>query len=195
VIKLGIEGFLREKGVSHAIIGAVALAVHGAPRYSSDVDVLVLDSAVLSAHFWASHGSQPLSIARGDPDDPLAGLVVFPGPTHGLSIDVVVGKGYAARMALETATMSQDLDCPVVSPLGLALLKLEAGGIGDLQDLVALDAAQQQLTGWELVSAVEPHLSKLSKHAKAAWGKLSLLLSMQAGASVPPGSKLPRRES
>lgn len=37
---------LRDGGIPHAIIGAVALAVHGAPRYSDDVDLLVLDTRI-----------------------------------------------------------------------------------------------------------------------------------------------------
>lgn len=180
MIRPSVAGFLAGKRIPHAVIGAVALAVHGAPRYSAGVDVLVLDPVVLSTAFWAGHGTQPRSIRSGGDDDPLVGLVLFAESAAELPTDVVVGRGYAARFALDTAAANHDLGCPVVSPLGLALLKLEAGGIGDLQDLVALQAAQQQLTGWDLPAAAGPHLPRLSTHAQEAWGKLATLLSMQA---------------
>lgn len=70
MIRPTVAGFLAGKRIPHAVIGAVALAVHGAPRYSADVDVLVLDPAVLDLSFWAGHSAQPRSIRRGDGDDP-----------------------------------------------------------------------------------------------------------------------------
>lgn len=186
MIRPTVAGFLAGKRIPHAVIGAVALAVHGAPRYSADVDVLVLDPAVLDLSFWAGHSAQPRSIRRGDGDDPLQGLVLFAESAAELPTDVIVGRGYAARCALDTATENPDLGCPVVSPLGLALLKLEAGGIGDLQDLVALQSVQQQLTGWDLPAAAGPHLPRLSTHAQEAWGKLATLLSMRTGGGRGP---------
>lgn len=179
MIKPGVDIYLRERGIPHTAIGAVALAIHGAPRYSSDFDLMVLDPVVLNPSFWRGCSLQPLEINHPDPDDPVGGVVRFPGHRKGLSVDVIVGRRYAARYALESSEMNSDLGCPVVSPLGLTLLKLDAGGIADLQDLVALHSAQQQLTGWDMFSAAPPHIPKLSQSAQKAWRTLSTLISIQ----------------
>lgn len=165
---------LASRGVSHAVIGALALAAHGAPRYSADADLMVLDPVVLRPDFWAGAGLQPSELRTGDEGDPLAGLATFPGPPP---LDLIVGKGYAARQALDGAIRVAGLPCPVVDPLGLALLKLEAGGPKDIQDLVLLMDAQIALNGWDLMAAVEPHLASLTPHAKRSWEKLKRLLA------------------
>jgi hypothetical protein len=177
VIDPRITDHLKDSGVSHAVIGAVSLAVHGAPRYSDDLDILVTDTSVLDPSFWVGADITPTQIRRGNWDDPLAGLVDFPTPPGEIPVQLVVGKGYAPRVALETAEANAMLQCPVVSPLGLALLKLEAGGIRDLQDLVALDEAQRILTGWPMLQALEPHITKLSRNAQSAWNRLLGMIS------------------
>lgn len=40
---------LGERGVEHAIVGAVALAIHGAPRATTDIDLLVREADVAAA--------------------------------------------------------------------------------------------------------------------------------------------------
>lgn len=176
VIDPRITNHLRKSGMPHAVIGGVALAVHGAPRYSDDLDLLVTETRVLSQDFWSGSEITPTEIRCGEWDDPLAGLVAFPPRPGEIPVELVVGKGYAPRVALETAEENSQLQCPVVSPLGLALLKLEAGGIRDLQDLIALQEAQRVLTGWAMMEAVDPHVPKLTKDARIAWERLQALL-------------------
>ena len=168
----------------YAVIGAVALAVHGAPRYSADIDLMVADTKVLDQKFWSNAPIFPTELRRGDWDDPLAGLVVFPSAPGAIPVEVVVGKGYAVRFALETAYENAQLGCPVVTPLGLALLKLEAGGTRDIHDLLALAEAQQALTGWSLTHAVEPHAIKLSQDAQRAWVRLKAFMSPETQLQV-----------
>lgn len=170
----------------HALIGAVALAVHGAPRYSADLDLMTLETDVLREVFWEEAEVQPLELRRGDWDDPIAGLVVFPTPEGEIPVELVVGRGYAAKFAIETAVMNPQVGCPVVTPLGLALLKLEAGGTRDLNDIMALQEAQKTLTGWDLVAAVSPHIPKLSRDARASWDQVQRLL---VPAVMPPAPK------
>lgn len=175
VIDRRITDYLNEMGIQHAVIGAVALAVHGAPRYSADIDLMVLDKEVLNPNFWAGSALRPCEIRRGDWDDPIAGLVKFPTSPGDTPTELVIGKGYAASLALNTAEENHDLECPVVSPLGLALLKLEAGGTKDIHDLLALDEAQRVLTRWDLTNAVEPHLFSLSRDAMKAWERFQTI--------------------
>jgi hypothetical protein len=158
--------------IPFAVIGAVALAVHGAPRYSSDIDLMVADTKVLDRAFWSKAPMVPVDLRRGDRDDPLAGLVIFQVDPGAIPVEVVVGKGYAVHLALASAEENPQLGCPVVTPLGLALLKLEAGGTRDIHDLLALDEAQRSLTGWNLTQDVAPHVPSLSPHGQGAWHRL-----------------------
>lgn len=180
-----ITDHLQGSRILHAVIGGVSLAVHGAPRYSDDLDILVTDTRVLDQSFWVESEITPTEIRRGEWEDPLAGLVVFPTRPGEIPVELVVGKGYASRVALETAEENPQLQCQVVSPLGLALLKLEAGGIRDLQDLLALNEAQTVLTRWSMLEAVEPHVPKLTKDARRAWNRLQDLLSPKIQPSEP----------
>lgn len=175
VIDLLINGYLSSKGVPNAVIGAVALAVHGAPRYSADIDLLVMNRAVLHRSFWADCPVQPLELRQGDDDDPLAGLVRFDAP-NAVRVDLVVGKGYAAQFSISTAALDATLGSRVATPLGLSLLKLEAGGYSDMQDLVALFEVQRALTGWNLLDAVAPEVQNLTAHGQQSWEKLQRVL-------------------
>lgn len=46
---LGLVGALRESGVDYATVGALALAVHGAPRATTDIDLLIDPSELEAA--------------------------------------------------------------------------------------------------------------------------------------------------
>jgi hypothetical protein len=168
VIDAKVLAHLEGKGISCAVIGALALAAHGAPRYSADVDLMVMDPSILSPSFWEGHGLGNVDIRSGESDDPLGGVVRFEGT---LPLDVIVGKSRAARFALDNAMHHPQLPCKVVTPLGLALLKLEAGGMSDLQDLAMLREAQHRLTGWNLHQAVESQLPLLKQDAQNNWKK------------------------
>jgi hypothetical protein len=78
VIVVDVSALLDRRGVPHAVIGAVALAVHGVPRATADVDVLVTDPRCLDATWWESFvaAGATVDVRRGDAEDPLAGVVV-----------------------------------------------------------------------------------------------------------------------
>ena len=154
--------------VRFCVIGGVALAVHGVARYTVDVDLLTMDRAVLRPGFWQG---QPVGeIRRGAPDDPIAGLVRWPWPPPH---DLLVGRGHAAQLAVDTAETSDTLGCAVATPLALTLLKLEAGGPQDCWDVVSLIQAHRALgrAGW--VDEVSAHLPRLSADARACWSRVA----------------------
>lgn len=45
----GMVGELERRGIDYAVVGAIALAVHGAPRATSDIDLLVRPEDVAAA--------------------------------------------------------------------------------------------------------------------------------------------------
>jgi hypothetical protein len=153
------------RGVPFCVIGGVALAVHGFARYTADVDLLAMDPAALQLAFWTGAPLLP-EIRAGDPGDPLAGVVRWPAdPPH----DLLVGRGHAMRFAVDSSEPAPGLGCRVASPLGLVLLKLEAGGPQDRYDILALVAAQRAIGQVPWLAEIAGHLPRLSAEAREVW--------------------------
>lgn len=160
---------LEQRGVRFCVIGGLALAAHGYARYTADVDLLTMDRRVLDASFWGD-ATGGVEIRTADADDPLGGVVRWPStPPH----DLLLGRGYAMQLAVDTALRDDVLDAPVATALALVLLKLEAGGPHDRNDIVALAEAQRALGTYDWRGAVAAHLPRLSAAARATWDRVA----------------------
>lgn len=149
------------------MIGGSALAVHGYARFTADVDLLTMDDRVLDRSFWG--GSDLPEIRKGDWDDPLRGVVRFysePG------LDLIVGAGHAMRFAVETAELNSVLGWRVATPLGMILLKLEAGGPMDRSDIMGLVDTRRQLGSVEWLRQIGIHLPRMSDEARNCFATL-----------------------
>lgn len=121
-----------------ALIGGLALAVHGITRYTDDADLLSADGRVLKDSFWEILRMEGVhvEVRRGDHDDPLRGVVRLTAEGE-RTVDVVVGRSGWHEEALSRRRVLHVAgeDLPVVDPADLVLLKLEAGGPQDLLDV------------------------------------------------------------
>lgn len=121
-----------------ALIGGLALAVHGITRYTEDADLLSVDGRVLNDPFWEILRMEGVhvEVRRGDYDDPLRGVVRLTAEGE-RTVDVVVGRSVWHEEALSRRRVLHVAgeDLPVVDPADLVLLKLEAGGPQDLLDV------------------------------------------------------------
>jgi hypothetical protein len=137
---------LRAHGIPGAIVGGVAMALHGIARATADLDVLVVAASVLDARFWEALGPEvDRHVRKGDASDPLEGLVRC--VERGTIVDVVVGGSDWMRAVVGRA-VERDLageTLPVVDAADLILLKLYAGGPQDLLDARLLLRAQPAL--------------------------------------------------
>lgn len=168
VVDPDLVAYLEARHVGFCVIGGIALAVHGFARYTADVDVLTMDAAVLAPEFWS--GTAVIEVRRGEGDDPLAGLVRWPSePPH----DLLVGRGHAMHFAVDTAVANATIGARVATPLALVLLKLEAGGPQDRNDILALVQAQETLAGAGWLADVPQHLPLLSAEARACWAHVA----------------------
>lgn len=173
MIPTRLREHLRAHRVEYCVIGAHALALHGVARFTADVDLLTLDARVLDADFWPE-GVRPV-LRPGDDEDPLAGLVRFEEP----AVDVVVGRGVVMKRALASASESSHFGELVVSPLWLAMLKLEAGGVQDLADVQLLVEARRR-SGEDLRAEIASEATLLSDWGARAWEKLQRRLADEA---------------
>lgn len=157
-------GHLESRGIRFCVIGGIALAAHGYARYTADVALLTMDARVLDAALWQPLG-RAVEIREGDVDDPLGGLVRWPAtPPH----DLLLGRGHAMRLAVDTAVHDATLDALIATALALVLLKLEAGAPHDRNDIVALAEAQSTLGTYDWRDAIETHLPHVGAAARDA---------------------------
>jgi hypothetical protein len=155
-----------------ALIGGVALAVHGITRYTQDADLLSADGRVLADAFWEvlrKEGAR-VEVRRGDDDDPLRGVVRLTADGE-RPVDVVVGRSAWHEQVLSRRRILRVAgeDLPVVDPADLVLLKLEAGGPQDLLDVRLLLAGPE---GEAIRVDVETRIASLAPAMRAAWEAL-----------------------
>lgn len=167
---LRVIAHLRARSVPCALVGGIALGIHGVARATLDTDLLVAERAVLHRSFWNGLiGLAAPEIRRGDADDPLAGMVRF--ADDAASVDVLVGKETwtEALIARRISVHLRRRVVPVVDRADLVLLKLYAGGPQDLLDVQLLLAAD---TGG-LPETVEQRLAEVPRSIRTAWRRLT----------------------
>jgi predicted nucleotidyltransferase len=163
---------LEEARIPYALIGASALNVHGVVRSSIDFDLFGVERACLDRRTWSGLEAEGVSaeVRKGDPQDPLAGVVRFEVPAE-LPVDLVVGKFPWQGKILDRAgkAVFAGVELPVIRAVDLILLKLYAGGPQDAWDI------QQLLAGpnreW-LIAGVESELEVLPSECSRLWKRI-----------------------
>jgi hypothetical protein len=165
-----VTAILVARAMPHAVIGAAALAVHGVPRATGDVDVLVTDPSCLRDDLWEplTPAGVQVEIRRGDATDPLAGVVRFSAAGEP-TVDLIVGRhgwqGEVLGRAVSTAI--GDATVPVVQAADLILLKLYAGGPQDAWDV---DQLLDVVPG--LVREIDARIPALPDDSVALWQRI-----------------------
>ncbi len=141
---IALTGRLRERGVDYAIVGAVALAVHGAPRATSDLDLLVRADDLAAA----------LDVARARGFT----LRAFPRFSDGLDLRRVSKIEGEETLTLDLLLVNPDLEAAwasrrayattfgevvAVSREALVQMKVAAGRPQDLADMHRLQEADR----------------------------------------------------
>lgn len=129
-----------ERRVPYALIGGLAVAAWGAPRATEDIDVLAdvspfpeLDAALRAAGF-------DVEWRRGAPEDPIPLLLRLHRP-DGPDIDVLCATRAWEREMLDRSIrirIPEGSETSVIALEDLIVLKLMAGGPGDLADVSSL---------------------------------------------------------
>lgn len=163
-----------------AVIGSVALAVHGYVRATRDLDlgVAVLAFAALRdvAEALRKDGFS-VHIGEPAPDDTLGGVVTVEGDDFDpvQIVNLAAPGGRHAKLAREAITSSQRVSgfsLPVVDVAHLVALKLLAGSRKDELDILELLAANPQMPTSPILELCRRH--RLGK-------RLESLLSQQRG--------------
>ena len=167
-----VTATLDSAGVAYALIGAAALAVHGVGRATRDIDLLTLADAPLDSAWWKplTDAGVEVSAARGDADDPLAGIIRFEQPGE-QPVDLVVGRHRWQQRILERAEPASagGTRLPAARAQDLVLLKLFAGGAQDAWDIEQLLAGPDRAT---LIAGVTADLDDLPPRCRTLWHRI-----------------------
>ena len=140
---------LRGADVRFMVVGAYAVAVHGRPRATKDLDVWVEPSAenaprVIRA--LVDFGAPLMGLTASDLETPGVGLQIGMEP---LRIDVLTkvsgpsfGEAWATHIVV---AFSEDVTCPVIGFDALLANKRAAGRPQDLADIDALERLRHAL--------------------------------------------------
>jgi hypothetical protein len=167
-----VRDILEASSIPYALIGAGAMTVHGVGRSTLDLDLLTTEPRVLEEKVWASlkTSGASLDVRRGDPDDPLAGVVRFEQAEEP-PVDLVVGRSRWQAAVLERARRMSigEFDVPVVGAADLILLKLFAGGAQDAWDIEELLATGDRAV---LSREVESRIGDLPADVLGLWSRI-----------------------
>jgi len=140
-----LVGALEAKQVEYAVCGGLAMAVHGLPRATVDVDLLVPAAAVQTVLACArdlgyTTPANPMRFADGAVETRRA-TKVDAGSHDLLSLDLLLVTPAIERIWTERIRVHWDLgELWVVSRHGLASLKRLRGSGQDLDDIKRLEA-------------------------------------------------------
>lgn len=135
-----VAGILERERVSYALIGAMAMLAHGAPRATLDIDLLTTEARALGLP-WREQLREGVAIdsRRGEHDDPLAGVITFERGGQP-AIDLVIGRWAWQQAAITRATpvTVYGVSLPVIAAADLVITKIDAGGHRDRLDVELL---------------------------------------------------------
>ena len=166
-----VTAILDKLGVKYAVIGAMAMAARGFPRFTLDFDLLTTNQAVFDTSVWAEliRDGIVVDVRRGDFDDPLDGVIRVGDPGE---VDVVVGKWKWEQRVVDNAEPLQiaGILMPVAATSDLILMKLNAGGYQSRLDVIGLleHGAREQLIG-EVEQKLGDLPSIAERDARAMW--------------------------
>lgn len=139
-------------GIEYALCGGLAVAIHGHPRATMDIDLLLpaahVELATTTARsigfdipprkmVFGLRAGTPREMQRVSKLDPTSGAL--------MSLDLlVVGPGYEEVWTSRTKVSWRGRDVSIVSREGLAIMKRLAGRPQDLADIAALEGTNEE---------------------------------------------------
>ncbi len=171
---------LAKAEVPHCVIGATALAVHGLPRMTRDLDVAVMIDDSAAAIGALRRAGLRAATPTGSADDPEP-MVVFVDPKTQVEVDLLVAAGDPEATAIDQALPAAvfGLRAPVATLECLLLLYLYSNQPKHLGDFAAIVQSRRA----DLAHA-ERALALMHEEMLAEWR--SRVKQAQSPAPAPP---------
>ncbi len=130
--------------VEYVIVGGYALAFHGAPRYTGDIDVLIRAEKANAVRILAAlsdFGFSELDLSEGDFSDPDRVLQLGMPPVR---IDILTSLTGITWQEASTDTLDLDYGGVPVKVVGREALLINKRATGRAQDLADIEALEDQ---------------------------------------------------
>jgi hypothetical protein len=144
-----LVGVLGEAAVPYAICGGIAVTIHGAPRLTDDLDLLVPAASVDAAKQAAARigfdiPAAPMIFGRGTAFARTVHRVSKLDDGELLTLDLIAADGALEAVWRERIVVEwEGHRVPVVSLTGLLAMKRMAGRPKDLLDIAALEGSDE----------------------------------------------------
>ena len=128
-------------GIDHAVVGALAVAIHGAPRATTDIDLLIerqnLESAVrVAAQLGFTFAALPMKFSDGTEVQRVTRIA----GTETLTLDYLLVNESLEPAWKSRVRLATDFgDVTVISRPALIAMKVAAGRPRDLGDVASLE--------------------------------------------------------
>ena len=136
-------GLLNSTGVEYLIVGGYALAAHGHPRYTGDLDIWIRPTERNIGQLLdvlAQFGFGSLGLTRGDFQTPGAIVQLGYPPTRIDLLTAIVGVEFDACYARKAVMKIAGLALPIIGVDEFRINKRASGRAKDLADLESLDS-------------------------------------------------------
>ncbi len=137
---------LNSNGVEYVVVGAVALAHHGAPRYTGDLDVLVgnsTENATRLESALAQFGLAPLGLKAADFKDSYRVIQLGVPPSRIDLLTSLTGVTFDEAWASRVETVVEGARVNFIGREALIQNKRRTGRAQDRADLEALGAREE----------------------------------------------------
>jgi predicted nucleotidyltransferase len=169
----GISKLLHDPGVRGVLIGGVAASLLGRPRFTNDIDLLILDLDGRILPFiekLKSYGIEP-RISDAEAFARRARVLLARHAASGINIDISMGILPFENEAIQRriAASAAGIELYVPTPEDLIILKSIAQRPTDLQDIQAIVGRHPNLDKERILSAVKEFADLLGRqdiHAK-----------------------------
>ncbi len=163
LLLLEVVKHLDRQRIDYAVVGAMAAAVHGSIRATTDADALLsitlsklgrLEAVLRTAGF-------DVELRQGDRDDPIPALLCV-SDRHGNQADLLGGlRGFDPQAFSRTVTVPfQGIDLRVIGREDFIAMKCFAGGPLDLMDARAVLRAPDASVDWDLLRRTTRRLGR-----------------------------------
>lgn len=163
--------FLRDERLAYALIGGIAASLHGQPRVTADVDLVVAADVDRALELLRSLDGKPFSPLFDGAEQVVERAFILPmrhGVT-GIKVDLAIGLSGFERQAIaraEPITLG-DHTIFVARAEDVILLKLLAGRPQDEQDIRGIVVAQHENLDWPYCLKVATELEEATGQALA----------------------------
>lgn len=136
---------LNSNGVEYLVVGAVALAHHGHPRYTGDMDVLIRNTPENAARLEAAlkaFGLAGLGLKAADFENSYNVIQLGVPPNRIDILTSLTGVTFDEAWSSRVAALVEETQVNFIGREALVRNKQQTGRVQDIADLEALDKAE-----------------------------------------------------